>query len=548
MTINTSSNKSIVLGNGSQTQFAFGFIGVAAAFISVIFTDANGNETVLGQGSGASQYQIVLNSPVAGALWGVGGTVTYDPSGTPIAAGTSLTIFRTIPLTQAISLQNLISLSTVSNGAEMGLDMLEMQLQQVSELFSRAIVAPIVDPDTIDLTLPAAAQRANLVLGFDGNGDVIATATPASGTISSAMQPVVNAASLAAGRTALGLGAIAVEGIGAGLADDGAGNVHVVSVVNEVATNQAVHAANHTNIYAASGALVFTLDRANTLFDGFEITVYALTGAIIFNPNASDNFFGQSSGVPLTIPKGSVATLLTDGAASGVWYAQVTGISPVVNVQEFTATGVQTYTASAGLLYAVVELVGGGGGAGGCQGALGVVTTGGGGGGSLYARSILTAAQIGNSQTVTVGVGGSGGGATGGGGNGASSSFGDLVVAAGGRAGGGGTNSSPGVGGIGGQPGSSTGNLLIAGEAGATGFFSSSLGAFVPVGKGGSSRLGFGAPAVLASGSSGINGIAGQAYGGGGSAGQENNQALAAGGGAGAPGIVLVTEYLAFAA
>jgi len=36
MTISTSSNKTIALGNGSQTQFAFSFVGVAAAFISVI--------------------------------------------------------------------------------------------------------------------------------------------------------------------------------------------------------------------------------------------------------------------------------------------------------------------------------------------------------------------------------------------------------------------------------------------------------------------------------------------------------------------------------
>ncbi|SHH49226.1 hypothetical protein [Bradyrhizobium erythrophlei] len=133
----------------------------------MIYTDADGNETVLSQGSGASQYQISLNEPVAGALWGVGGTVTYDP-GAPIANGTSLTIFRTLPLTHAISLQNLVSLATLGNGAETGLVTLEMQLQQVSEMFGRSLVAPIVDPSTINLSLPAAAQRANSGLAFDG--------------------------------------------------------------------------------------------------------------------------------------------------------------------------------------------------------------------------------------------------------------------------------------------------------------------------------------------------------------------------------------------
>jgi hypothetical protein len=365
MTINTQNNKSIVLGNGSQTQFAFGFIGVAAAFISVIFTDADGNETVLARGSGTSQYQIVLNSPVQGAIWGVGGTVTYNPSGTPIAAGTSLTISRTLPLTQAISLQNLISLSTVSNGAEMGLDTLEMQLQQVSETFSRAIVAPIVDPDTIDLTLPAAAQRANLVLGFDGDGNVIAAAAPTSGVISSAMQPVVNAASLAAGRSAFGLGAMAVEGIGAGLQDDGSGNARVNSVIQEVASNQAIHAANHLDIYVASGALVFTLDRANTLFDGFTITIYALTAAITVVPNASDNFTGQTSGASFTVPLGCVAKMSTDGAVSGLWISDVTGFNRVEPTSTILTSGSGTYTTKAGCTRLNIRMLGGSGGSGG---------------------------------------------------------------------------------------------------------------------------------------------------------------------------------------
>jgi len=111
-TVNTSSNKTIALGNGSATQFAFGYIGVAAAYIGVVFTDANGNETVLTRGSGTTQYQISLNAPVTGAIWGLSGTVTYNANGTPIAAGTTLTIFRTSPLTQAIRLQNQQSRST----------------------------------------------------------------------------------------------------------------------------------------------------------------------------------------------------------------------------------------------------------------------------------------------------------------------------------------------------------------------------------------------------------------------------------------------------
>ena len=199
MTVSTSANKVIVAGNGAQTSFAFSFIGVAAADLSVIYTDASGNQTTLTQGPGATQYQVTLNAAAAGQLWGIGGSITYNPSGTPIATGTTLTIVRTIPYTQGISLQNQASFGQYAQSAETALDLLEMQVQQIGESQARVISAPIVDPSTINLTLPAAAQRANLALLFDSQGNVIAGQAPAAGTISSAMQPVVNAASLAAG-------------------------------------------------------------------------------------------------------------------------------------------------------------------------------------------------------------------------------------------------------------------------------------------------------------------------------------------------------------
>lgn len=327
MTVNSSVNTTTVLGTGSQTQFTFPFIGVAAAYISVIFTDANGNETVLQRGSGSSQYQIILNPPVAGAIWGLGGTVTYNPGGTPIAVGTTLTIFRILPLTQAISLQNLISLATLGNGAETGIDTLEMQLQQIAELQGRAIVAPIVDSPTINLTLPAAAQRANTGLAFDSQGNVIAGTTPATGLISSAMQPVVDAASLALGRAAFGLGAMATEGIGAGLQDDGSGNARVFYNVVADAANQTVTAAFHLTQRIASASslsvpLIYSLPRANTLFNAFGFWVFALSGNATLTPNANDNFDGLASGVSVAVPQGTWAWVTTNAATSGTWHIE----------------------------------------------------------------------------------------------------------------------------------------------------------------------------------------------------------------------------------
>ena len=43
--------------------------------------------------------------------------------------------------------------------------------QQISEDTDRAIKAPVYDPTTINMTLPAKATRANRTLGFDGDGN-----------------------------------------------------------------------------------------------------------------------------------------------------------------------------------------------------------------------------------------------------------------------------------------------------------------------------------------------------------------------------------------
>jgi hypothetical protein len=534
MTVNNSANKTIAVGNGVQTVFNFSFIAVAANDISVILTDSSGNETTLAPAA----YTLTLNAAAPGQLWSIGGNVTYPLVGSPIPIGSTLTIIRELSLTQLVSLNNQGNL--FPSAVETALDLIEMQLQQVSELFQRALVAPVVDA-TAPLPLPPIAQRANQVLAFDSAGNPIAGSTPSSGIISTAMQPVVDAATLALGRTAFGLAAMATEGIGAGLQDDGSGNARVNSAVNPVATNQSVHAANHLALYVATGALVFTFDRANTLFSGFTVKVYALTAAITFAIDSHDNFFGQSSGASLIIPKGSVAIISTDAGASGVFYADVRGVSPVINVQTFTSNG--TYTASPGLLYAVAE-VQGDGGAGGGGANFANCTTGGGGGGGAYARAVLTPAQIGASQSVVVGTGGlavSGGA----GNNGNGSNLGALCGAAGGTGGAVGTSGGGGAPGLSGVTG--TGSLLIPGGDGMKGFFAAINTVLGLGGQGGNGRLGSGGQAVAPGTTSAVAGNAGKNYGGGGGGGAVNNGGPVAGGN-GAPGIVIVTEYLAFAA
>ncbi|WP_128947141.1 hypothetical protein [Bradyrhizobium zhanjiangense] len=297
-------------------------MGVAAAYVSVVLTDGAGNQTVLAQGSGATQYQITLNAPVTGAIWGVGGTVTYNPNGTPIPSGSTLTIFRTLPLTQAISLQNQNSLARLGNGAETSLDTATMQIQQNAGDLSRAIKAPIVDA-TPPADLPPIAQRANQGAAFDAQGNLVAGVAPASGVISSTMQPVVNAATLALARTAMGLGGMATESIGCGLVDDGAGNARLNPALSQIAVNTAIHKANCFQSLVTTGPITLTLDRGNTLFNGFGFWVYNTSaGAVTLAPNVNDTFQGYSSGQSINIPPNAQAFISTDAATFANWQVQ----------------------------------------------------------------------------------------------------------------------------------------------------------------------------------------------------------------------------------
>lgn len=94
--------------------------------VSVIFADADGNQTPLTP----AQYSVTLNAPGVGQLWSVGGTVTYPVSGTPIANGTSLIIFRSLPLEQDVTIRN--QGNFYAEVTEEALDLQCMGTQQVS--------------------------------------------------------------------------------------------------------------------------------------------------------------------------------------------------------------------------------------------------------------------------------------------------------------------------------------------------------------------------------------------------------------------------------
>src|SRR5215813_7578681 len=313
MTVSTTLNKITYQGNGSATVFPFSFAVPAGPNpgIQVFFTDAVGNVSLINPG----QYTLIINAVSGNNPTPAGGSVTYNPSGTPIAAGTSLTIIRTLSLSQLTSLANQGTLWQPVTEAALDFEM--MASQQILEIQNRALTVAVSDP--APSSLPAVAARANLFMAFDSSGNPIATQPGGANTpISAAMVPVVTAATLAAGRTAFGLGTMATENIGAGLQDNGAGAVRTFDQIVADSSNQAVTSAFHSQIRAATGALTYTLPLTSTLFNGFFMWVYALTAAVTMAVNAADKFSGGSTGASLIIPAGTQAFIGTD--AGGNWF------------------------------------------------------------------------------------------------------------------------------------------------------------------------------------------------------------------------------------
>lgn len=186
-----------------------------------------------------------------------------------------------------------------------------------------------------------------------------------------------------------------------------------------------------------------------------------------------------------------------------------------------------TWTKPAGLQYVIVKVQGGGGGGKTPSAGNNQCASGGGGGG--YSERKIEEADLGATETVTIGSGG----AVDNSGN--ASSFGTLAVGNGGTVG----NDGNAVGGAGGT--ATTGDVNIAGQDGGISFGNGAA-SLAHGGDGGDSVLGKGGFGAVISGGT-LNGSAGIKYGGGGGGGARNSSGTLSNPTAGADGVVIVEEF-----
>jgi hypothetical protein len=174
-----------------------------------------------GTGPYAFTFEILSQTDIAVYKASTLLTLTTDYTVTINANGTgSVTLVATagtdnITIVGAKNIQRTTDFTTggdlFANTLNDELDNQTIFIQQVAETAERALKAPVTDPTDIAMTLPAKTDRASKYLGFDSNGNPVATSGTGTTVVSTAMEPVVSAATLAAGRTNFGLGSIATQ-------------------------------------------------------------------------------------------------------------------------------------------------------------------------------------------------------------------------------------------------------------------------------------------------------------------------------------------------
>ena len=145
--------------DGTQTQFSFPF---------PIF-DEDDLEVYIGDTKQTSGYSVL------GAGTSFGGSVTFDA---PPASGVIVTLHRFLTIERTTDFQQSGTFRAKVLNNE--LDYLTAALQQVADDVGRAVRLSPTSADA-DLELPSRAERANKVLGFDANGNVIAASSSGTG-------------------------------------------------------------------------------------------------------------------------------------------------------------------------------------------------------------------------------------------------------------------------------------------------------------------------------------------------------------------------------
>ena len=166
--VNDQARRAQSTGNGSATEFSFSFQVNSTSDIKVYIGDTL--KTL------STHYTIVDSSAAAGLNTDGTGVVKFITSPTDYtpADGDVVTILSDVPVARTSVYTSGGNITAAS--LESDFDTITMQVADREERDARQLTAPVSDPTSIDMTLPAKASRLGKALGFNsssGNPEAI---------------------------------------------------------------------------------------------------------------------------------------------------------------------------------------------------------------------------------------------------------------------------------------------------------------------------------------------------------------------------------------
>jgi len=296
MTVETTVSRAQYGTNGTTGPWSVLFPFLRDEDLQVIYTDSDGNES-----------ELTLN--VGYTVTGGGGSTGTVTTTTAYASGGYVTILRDVEPLQSSDYVDGEDFPAETVGRDF--DRLMMLSQQLLEIAGRALV--FSPSDTSGSTLPAAASRANLLLGFDSDGRVSLVA-PVSGSAADLAANIANTSDVAKGDAGIGVKQPFTGAVDRTQHDKNIENLTAADAGLSTAATGAANVAALKKLadYAKTlgGNINFTVPPGNYTLDGTQLGAYnAAEGSSI-------DFFGLSN---VTI-QGYGATFTCTNKLGQVWF------------------------------------------------------------------------------------------------------------------------------------------------------------------------------------------------------------------------------------
>ncbi len=271
MTVQSTTNKTIGLGNGVTTVWPFTFDLKDEGHLNVFITGPDGNTT----------------GPISPGLYEVdmsAKSTTYPLTGSPLATGYKITQIRTIPYTQLVDLN--IQGPWSSETVEKVFDLLVMMAQQQEEKLSRTLLTDVTG-GAVGFELPPPVPGKAIGWNDDGDGFINYDSPHLEAQAAAEAAEQAEQAAEIAGTSASTSESYATQANGSAmLATNKAASALTAANESLVAKNAAETAANAANLAAQSAADIAFTTKA--LMDA-DLTYAANTLALVTNDSTSSN-------------------------------------------------------------------------------------------------------------------------------------------------------------------------------------------------------------------------------------------------------------------